>query len=369
MAIIGIDASRAISTAPTGTEHYSYHLIRAALPYLHRHQVRLYLRTPVPPQMFPGAQLRVIPFPRLWTHVRLSWELMRHPVDVLFVPAHVLPLYHPRRSVVTIHDVGYRFFPEAHPRWQRFYLEWSTRYNARTAARVIAISRATQQALVTSYGVPPDRIHIIPNGYTPDLTPVRDAQRLAAVRERYGIPGDYVLYLGRIQPRKNLPRLIRAFARVAADDPQLYLVLAGPSGWLEASIRAEIAACGLTERVVLPGYVAAEDKAALLSGARVFAFPSLYEGFGIPVLEAQACETPVLTSSTSSLPEVAGDAALLVDPEDEAAIAAGLRRLLEDEALRAMLRERGRANITRFTWDKAAQAVAALIESLLEAIR
>lgn len=365
MAIIGIDASRAVSTTPTGTEAYSFHLIRALLPHLRAHQVRLYVRVPTLPETFPGAEIRVIPFPRLWTHLRLSWELLRHPVDLLFVPAHVLPLYHPRRSLVTIHDVGYRFFPEAHPLLQRLYLAWSTGYNARTAARVIAVSHATREALATSYGIPHQKVHVIPNGYTPDLKPVRDPHALYAVRQKYGIPGDYILYLGRLQPRKNLPRLIRAFGRIAGDYPDLSLVLAGPGGWLEQSIHEAIAACHLETRVLLPGYIAADDKAALLSGARVFAFPSLYEGFGIPVLEAQACEVPVLTSTTSSLPEVAGDAAVLVDPTDELAIAEGLRRLLEDAALCETLRARGRANVARFSWESAARQTAALIEAML----
>ncbi len=365
MARIGIDASRAISAVATGTESYSYHLIRALLPHLQGHQVRLYLRAPAPADAFPGAALRVIPFPRLWTHLRLSWELLRHPVDLLFVPAHVIPLYHPPYTLVTVHDVGFRFFPEAHPFWQRLYLEWSTRYHARTAARLIAVSQATRTALLEQYGVPPERVHVIYNGYTPDLEPVRDPQRLAAVRQTYGIPGDYILYLGRIQPRKNLQRLIQAFARLAADNPHLSLVLAGPGGWLEEGIRAEIAAQGLEGRVLLPGYIAAADKAALLSGARVFAFPSLYEGFGIPVLEAQTCEVPVLTSTTSSLPEVAGDAALLVDPTDVDAIAQGLRRLLEDKALRADLQARGRINVHRFTWERAGRELAALMEALI----
>ncbi len=366
MAIIGIDASRAISKTPTGTENYSYHLIRALLPHLRAHEVRLYLREPAPADVFPGATLRVIPFPRLWTHTRLSAELLRHPVDLLFVPAHVLPLYHPRLNLVTVFDVGYRFFPEAHPWQQRLYLDWSTRYHARQATRLIAISQATRDALMELYNVPPSKIIVIPVGYTPDLAPVQDADRLQAVRTRYGIPGPYVLYLGRIQPRKNLVRLIQAFALLADRYRDLSLVLAGPKGWLDEGIRAEIDRQHLRGRVLLPGYIAAEDKAALLSGARVFAFPSLYEGFGIPVLEAQACDVPVLTSTTSSLPEAAGDGALLVNPLDVAAIAAGLQQLLENDALRSRLRQNGRANLARFTWERTARAVATLMETLLQ---
>lgn len=364
-AVIGIDASRAVSAAPTGTEGYSYHLIRALLPLLSDAEVRLYCRETPPPGAFPGAQLRVIPFPRLWTHLRLSWELLRHPPDALFVPAHVLPPVRPCRTLVTIHDLGYRYFPEAHPPRQRRYLDWSTRWNAATASHILADSEATRVALCAEYGTPPEKITVVYPGYDSALAPVSDPERLAAARARYDIPGEYMLYLGRIQPRKNLARLVEAFAVLAGRFPVLTLVLAGPSGWLAEPIRARVRELGLESRVRFPGYVDESDKAALLSGAQVFAFPSLYEGFGFPVLEAQACDVPVLTSVTSSLPEVAGEGALLVDPLDTAAIAAGLARLLEDADLRAALVARGRANLARFSWERAAQQVAGVLRDLL----
>jgi len=364
-AIIGLDASRAVSAAPTGTEAYSYHLIRALLPRLTEAEVRLYLREPPAAGAFPGATLRVMPFPRLWTHLRLSWELLRHPPDLLFVPAHVLPLWHPRRALVTVHDLGYRYFPEAHPPGQRRYLDWSTRWNAARAVHIVADSQATRAALQREYGTPPEKISVVYPGYESVLAPVRDPDALAAVRARYGLPDCYALFLGRIQPRKNLARLVDAFAQLATRFPALHLVLAGPTGWLAEPIRAQVRALGLAERVHFPGYVAAADKAALLSGAQLFAFPSLYEGFGFPVLEAQACAVPVLTSTTSSLPEVAGEGALLVDPLDTAAIAAGMARLLTEAPLRETLRAGGRANLTRFSWAAAAEQVAALMWQLL----
>jgi glycosyltransferase involved in cell wall biosynthesis len=363
---IGIDASRALSAAPTGTEGYSYHLIRALLPYFDTHyQTRLYFRSAPEPDAFPGAELCVIPFSRLWTHLRLSWEMARHAPDLLFVPAHVLPLVRPKRTLVTIHDLGYRYFPEAHPRRQRLYLEWSTRWNARVAHHILADSCATRDALVQAYGIDSAKITVVYPGCDSDLAPVRDADALAAVRGRYAIPGPYILFMGRLQPRKNLVRLIEAFARLASDRSNLSLVLAGPAGWLAEPIHARVRELGLEGRVLFPGYVAETDKAALISGAQVFAYPSLYEGFGFPVLEAQACGVPLLAGTISSLPEVVGDGGLLVDPLDTSAIATGLARLLDDVDLRHDLIARGMANLQRFSWDATARTVLTVIENLL----
>ncbi|MFP4395157.1 MAG: glycosyltransferase family 4 protein [Anaerolineales bacterium] len=367
---IGIDASRAISAAPTGTEGYSYHLIRALLPRLTpRFEVRLYAREAPAADTFPNtAEVRVMPWPRLWTHTRLSWEMWRHPPDLLFVPAHVLPLYTPARALVTVHDLGYRYFPDAHPWRQRWYLEWSTRRNVRAAAHVLADSQATRDAIVTAYSVPAEKITVVYPGYDSDLAPVRDLRKQRAARDRYGVPLDkpYVLHLGRIQPRKNLARLATAFAYLLPQHPELRLVLAGPAGWMAEPIRARVRDLGLERQVIFPGYIDAEDKAALISAAKFVAYPSLYEGFGFPALEAQACETPLLASNTSSLPEVVGEGGLLVDPGDTPALADAMQRLLEDRALRRQLILRGRENLARFDWKITAQKVASIIEALYQ---
>ena len=271
----------------------------------------------------------------------------------------------PGARLVTVHDLGYRFFPEAHPAAQRRYLEMSTRWNVRRASHVLADSSATREAIVEAYGTPPEKISVLYPGYQPDLQPVRDRGVLDRVKERYGISGRYILFVGRIQPRKNLARLIEAFAALAPAYADLTLVLAGPSGWLAEPIIARAEALGLRNRVRFPGYIAVEDKAALISGAQLFAYPSLYEGFGFPILEAQACGTPLLASTTSSLPEVAGEGGLLVSPEDVEAIAEGLRRLLEDTELRSELVKRGYLNLSRFSWAKAAQQASAVMKTLL----
>ncbi len=217
---IGIDASRATTVRRTGTETYSLRLIRSLVELGAGHRLRLYTNGRPPAGLFwrgavpADVELRAIPFPRLWTHLRLSAEMAVHSPDVLFVPAHVLPLIHPRRSVVTVHDLGYLFYPETHKTGDRRYLDWSTRWNARRATVVIADSAATKADLIRAYGVDDRKIRVIYLGRDEMLAPVRDDQALAEVRVRYGITGRYLLYVGTLQPRKNLARVIEAFARL-----------------------------------------------------------------------------------------------------------------------------------------------------------
>ncbi len=362
--LIGIDASRAVTARRTGTETYSLYLIRELLALGAEHSFRLYFRRPPPPDLFKGADLCVIPFPRLWTHLRLSWEMLRRPPDLLFVPAHVLPLVHPRRSVVTIHDLGFLSHPEAHTRGQNLYLRWSTRHNARAAAHILADSEATRRDLVRHYRTPPEKITVVYPGRDESLAPVTDPAALAAVRRRYGLTGPYLLYVGTLHPRKNLLRLLRAFHRLRPAARNLQLVLAGKKGWLYDEIFAQVRDLGLGDRVLFPGYVPAEDLPALLGGATAFVYPSLYEGFGFPVLEAMACGTPVVCSNVSSLPEVAGDAALLVDPLDVEALASALARVVDDEGLRRELRARGFEQVRRFSWRRCAEQVLAVLEEV-----
>jgi len=366
--LIGIDASRATTARRTGTETYSLHLIRALIGLGTEHRFRLYIAQIPGFSEKPGIwgdspELRAIPFPRLWTHVRLSAEMLTRPPDVLFVPAHVLPLIHPRRSVVTVHDLGYLHFPTAHRTVDRLYLDWSTRWNAQQATALLADSAATKADLARAYRVDPAKVHVVYLGRDETLAPVADPAALAEMRERYGIAGRYLLYVGTLQPRKNLGRVIEAFAAIYQDwgSGGLQLVLAGKRGWLYDDLFAQVDRLGLAGRVIFPGYIPDEDLPALLSGATAFVFPSLYEGFGIPVLEAGACGVPVITSNTSSLPEVAGDAALLVDPHDVDAIAAAMYRLVTDDALRAELARRGQENVKRFSWEKCARETLAVI--------
>ena len=368
--IIGIDASRAATGQRTGTEAYALHLIRALIPLAAErdHTLRLYFNAAPAADLFPAAphvEPTVIPLRRLWTHARLGHELRRHPPDVFFTPAHVIPIGIRCPSVATVHDLGYEHFPEAHPRRQLAYLRWSTRHNARVARRVIADSQATAADLTALYATAPATIDVVYPGADPDLRRVDAPAIMAATAARYGIERPYLLYLGTLQPRKNLVRLVEAFAGSGLHKDGYALVLAGRAGWLAEPLLAAVRtlAPAIREQVRLPGYVAETDKPALLSGATALVFPSLYEGFGFPVLEAGACGVPVVCAATSSLPEVAGDAALLVDPLDTAALVEGLRRVAADVALREELIARGYANVARFSWQKAAAQTLAVLEA------
>lgn len=369
--LIGIDASRATSPQPTGTERYSLELIRHLLALDTSHRYRLYFNRKPSPNLFPSSdqlESQIMPWPRLWTHARLSWEMARHPPDVLFVPAHVLPILHPRRSVVTVHDLGYLYFPDAHRRLDRVYLDLSTRFNAHSASHVIADSEATRRDLIACYSVPEDRITVVSPGRDEAFSPVTVPDKLAEVRARYGLPVQYILCLGTLQPRKNLARLFEAFALLRRQDPVAKpsasnLVVVGKRGWLYQGFLRQVERLGLEEAIVFTGYVPRADLPAILSGASVFVFPSLYEGFGFPVLEAMACGTPVVCSNAASLPEVAGEAALLVDPTDIEALARAMARVLHDEELRASLRERGFAQAKKFSWRRCATETLHILES------
>jgi glycosyltransferase involved in cell wall biosynthesis len=288
--------------------------------------------------------------------------MQRRPPGVLFVPAHVVPFRHPR-TVVTIHDVGYLHHPDAHPPRDRRLLHLTTRWSVHAARRVIAISETTRRDLVYHYRVPESRIHVIPHGVDRRMRPA-DAGAVAEVKRRLYLPDRYVLFVGTIQPRKNLGRLAEALRFVAQAGLPHKLVIAGKRGWLADRVDSALNASGMADRIVHLGYVAAADLPALYSGADAFCFPSLYEGFGLPVLEAMACGTPVVAATTSAIPEVAGDAALLVDPTDPAAIGTALVRVLTDRELGRTLATCGIERARRFTWERTAAATLEILRDV-----
>ncbi len=359
--VIGIDASRAVTGQRTGTEAYAYYLIQSLIPLATERKLRLqlYFNETPPEGIFPQAdhvEQVIIPLQRLWTHLRLGWQLSQKPPDVFFTPAHVIPYSYRGPAVATVHDLGFHHFPDAHTKGQVAYLRWSTNHNARRSQQVIADSQATKDDLIHFYQVDPKKIKVVYPGIDPELRPVRDPVRQAALQAKYNLRPPYLLYIGTLQPRKNLSRLIDAYI---ASGVSHQLVLAGKVGWLAQPILEKIDNIGrdIQNRILLPGYVADEDKAGLVSGADALLFPSLYEGFGFPVVEGNACGTPVMCSNSSSLPEIAGDAALLVDPLDQEAMATGIVRITGDEALRRRLIETGQANCQRFNWRVTADQV------------
>ena len=355
--LVGIDASRYPDELRTGTETYSRELIDAIaespdLPF----SVRSYVNRADDESVRRLARLgdvKSIPFPRFWTHARLSLEMIRHRPDLLFVPSHVIPTLHPR-SVVTIHDLGYLHEPDAHPLRQRRMLDLTTRWNARRAAHIIAISETTRADLMRNYDTPAEKITVIHHGVGDQFKPAADDDQ-RRIRALYGLPEHFVLAVGTIQPRKNLARLAQAIATLQDHVPGLTLVLAGKRGWMADAVIADI-------RKALPdrnfrelGYVPGSDLSALYSAASVTAMVSTYEGFGLPVLEAFRCGAPLVISDTPTLIEMAGGAALITRTTSVAEMASRLAEVIADVGIREHLRTLGLRRATGFSWFTAAR--------------
>lgn len=348
---IGIVAESANVAAKTGIEHYAKQLILHLARIDHANRYTLYLRSA--PEAWlttlpDNFAIRLIPFAKLWTQLRVSWELLRRPVDVLFVPSHHLPLIHPRRTVVTLHDTNFMHHPETDTRLGRWFLYGSFRHVAATARRIIAVSDATKRDIANLFSVASERITVVHHGY--------EALGLEhSPREIAELPTRYVLFLSTIQPRKNLERLIDAFRAMKERHPELphKLVVAGKLGWKADAIMHKMREHA--EFVTYLGHVPDDVRWTLYRRAELFVVPSLNEGFGMGVLEAFACDVPVALSRVSSLPEVAGDAALYFDPLNVNDMADTLARVLADDSLRRELATRGRQRLAHFSWDRCAQ--------------
>ena len=354
---IAIDA-HSVGTGLAGNETYAANLVEALAEVDRENRYTVYVTKAEAEARFGGrwenvAVRRTLPHtPLVRIPLTLSAELRRRPVDLLHVQYTAPPLA-PCPVVATIHDLSFEHLPETFRLRSRVQLRVTVRATARRAAHVIAPSEYTRRDLLETYGLDPARVTAIPLAVSPRFRPVEDAGEVGRVKGRYGIAGEYVLAVGSIQPRKNLARLLRAYSalrreRGRSNLPQLVLV--GKQAWLYGDTLRTIEEEGLGDSVLLTGYVSEDDLPALYTGALLFAYPSFYEGFGLPPLEAMSCGAPVLTGDRTSLPEVVGDAALTVDPFDTDALADGLARLIDDDALRADLRERGLTRARRFDW-------------------
>lgn len=311
---------------------------------------------------------------------RIAWEQTRlaaasHRLALLHGLAFAAPLAAACPTVVTVHDLSFLRFPAAFRAFNRIYLTLVTKLSTRRAARVIAVSESTRQDVITLCGVPAERVVAIPNGVTEAFAPA-EPRAVAEFRAHKGLPERFILFLGTLEPRKNLLRLLDAYAQLRrpahagavsgtgrGDAPTL--VIAGGKGWFYKAIFARAAELGLAGDVLFPGFIPGDELPWWYRAAEVFVYPSLFEGFGLPVLEALACGTPVITSTVSALPEVAGDAALLVPPDDTDALAEALARLIGDRGLRTEKRAAGLRQAALFSWARTATETAAVYREVV----
>lgn len=371
--IIGIDASRYAHKEATGVEWYGYHvingLIKSVLGKKSDDRIILYSSRSL---KFDGEiqklisenhdrfENKVIKLRCFWTLIRLSIQMLVKPPDVLFVPSHVLPLFLPKNAVITIHDVAFRYLRKSYSFLQYHYLNWATKSAVKRATKIIAPSEATKEDLMKFFNCPKDKVEVIYHGFTPPSVTqkqIDECMQNSEVFNYFNIKKDspYVLFVGRLESKKNLSRLISAFKTFSETFPRHRLVLAGKRGVGFKELIKIVKQYDLWDKVIMPGYITEEEKAALYKYCSVFAFPSLYEGFGFPILEAFHYKKPVITSHVSCLPEIGGDAAYYVDPTDTEFISIGLEKLVSDEKSVNSLVSLGEKRLKMFSWDETAR--------------
>ena len=370
--IIGIDATRAFEINRTGTENYSYHLIKEIASQAEGFKIRLYIKPgQIVPDIFKkqGVDVAIINRSSLWTQIGLALETWLNPTALVFVPAHVLPFFKNPfvRTVVTVHDLRTEFLPQHSSLKQKLYLnQLSELVRGHLATHIIAVSKSTKRDVVERLHVPAQKVSVVYEGV--DRTRFRfdlkkQKAEISAVLAKYKITTPYILFLGTVQPRKNVVRLIEAFSMVKQDSNLAghCLVIAGKRGWLADEIYQAPHKYGVSQSVHFIEYVAEEDVPYLYAGADLFTLPSLYEGFGLPILEALASGTRVVTSKISSLPEVGGGLVTYVDPLSSQSIANGIRASLKQQLNLDQVAQ----HLDQFSWSRAAEETIKIFMRLL----
>ena len=377
---IGIDVTSAL-TQGGGIGRYTRELIRALVSINSADELRLFsARIPdssLLPKSLPSAvNVTYHPAPlserwlyRLWYRVRLPVPVQwtTGPLDLFHSPDFVLPPTSGNiPTLLTIHDLSFLHYPETFPDALVNYLNRIVPWSVKRATHILADSIATREDLLSLWQIPAEKVTVLYSGVNEQFRPLEDSRKIAAVRQKYGLDKrPYVLAVGTVQPRKNYQMLIRAFRPVAMRLPH-NIAFAGGKGWLDEGMKSEVERQGLNERVRFTGFVADEDLPALYCGASLLAFPSLYEGFGLPILEAMACGLPCIISDASSLPEVGGDAAIQLPPTNEIMWTEAMLGLLTDEEKQAQMIEAGFTQARSFSWNKAARELVQVYNSLLE---
>jgi glycosyltransferase involved in cell wall biosynthesis len=369
---IAIDA-HSVGTKLGGNESYAVNLVEALAQIDSVNDYTIFVTTKEARDRFSNrwSNFKVrstLPHtPLIRIPLTLSAELRKHPVDVLHVQF-TAPPFCPCPVVVSIHDLSFEHLPQTFNRRSRTQLRLTVRHSARRAARILSLSEHTRRDIVETYGIDEKRVNAIPLAAADHFAPVTDTRELQRVRHNYGINGDYILTVGSIQPRKNLARLIKAYASLRGDgsnDKLPKLVLVGKPAWLYDETFRTLDETGLKDAVILTGYVPETDLPALYSGATCFIYPSFFEGFGLPPLEAMKCGAPVIVGNRTSLPEVVGDAALAVDPFDVDAIAGGIKQVINNPSLRGELSLKGQERARAFNWRETARQTLAVYREVV----
>ena len=370
-----IDASAAIHQR-AGLARYASSLARSLVTYHgHQHNFGLFYNGAARAKTLPG--LPQLPTRTVWAgykpwrmavlvghKLRLAFDRLVPDAQLFHATEHLLmPLWHPP-TVLTVHDLIYHLFPAYHKRLNHLYLSIAMPLFVQHADALIAISASTKRDLVRAYGVPEEKIAVVYEAASPGFGPA-SPEAVDEVRRRYGLPERYLLALGTIEPRKNLIRLVDALQLLRQKESDLCLVIVGGAGWLYQDFFQHLEKLEQPNGVLLSGYVPDADLPAVITGAAAYVLASLYEGFGLPILEAMACGTPVVCSNTSSMPELGGDAARYFDPRDTQAMAAAIAPVLGDSDLRAEMRGRGLQQAARFSWQRAARETVAVYERVM----
>lgn len=371
--IIGIEAARPNRPQKTGTEWYGYHIIQEAKKIADpSDQFILYTNNPLHSglEKMPGdswkEKILAWPLPRFWTQGRLSLEMLKNPPDVLYIPSHAMPIVHPRRTVVTLHDVGFERFPELYSKPDLLYHRWSAKFIINNAWKILTVSNFSKNELIELYGAPAEKIHVTHLGYDSErYRVIEDRKKIQSILDKYGIRQPYIFYIGRLEKKKNIPMLVEAFGRLKKENKNddHRLVLVGRPGFEYEKIKAIIKKYQIEDWVIEPGWVAEEDIPYLYNAAEFFTFPSRYEGFGIPLLEAMATQTPILASRGGSIPEVAADAALYFETDSLESLCAGLEQMISQSKLRQELVEKGLQRAKEFSWQKTAAKTLGIIKA------
>ncbi len=367
---IGIDGSRAFLKQRTGIEEYSYQVIKN-LAYrqaslrdkFSNHEVFLYLRKgqEVDFDLEKNWKIKRINWPYLWTQLGLSLEMIFNRIDVLFIPAHVIPVIKAKKTVVVVHGLEYEFCPDAYSLWERIYMRFFIKRSCQKADKIIAVSENTKKDLANLYKIEPEKIKVVYEGFSVSQKSKVKSQN-HNLKLKSILNQKFLLFLGRVEKRKNVRGIIEAFEILKQKYKTDYkLVLAGKPGYGYQEIKTKIQKSKFKDDIVELGFVSEQKKQALYENAEVFLFPSFYEGFGLPILEAQSVGTPVVGSNTSSLPEVVGEGGIMVDPKDYEEMAQSMNRLATDDNFREDLIQKGFENKKRFSWEKCASQIASIL--------